>query len=184
LSPGKPTIAVFGSSWPKPGSPEYDEARRLGQLLAEGGCKVVTGGYAGIMEGVSQGVQAAGGHAIGVTMSLFDPRPANSYLSEEIKVADFLPRLAALVRADGFIVLRGGIGTLSELSLTWSLLQTEAIEERPFILVGPHWKRVLQTFKRELCIKDKDFRLLHLVEGPEQAMEILWQKIIKHRIAQ
>ena len=44
---GQLTIAVFGASRSKPGDPYYEEARLCGQLLAESGYRIATGGYAG-----------------------------------------------------------------------------------------------------------------------------------------
>jgi hypothetical protein len=38
-------ISVFGGSAPKPGSPAYQEAYELGQLLGGAGMTVLTGGY-------------------------------------------------------------------------------------------------------------------------------------------
>ena len=45
----------------------YAEALALGELLAQRGHTVLTGGYMGTMEAVSDGAAAAGGHVIGVT---------------------------------------------------------------------------------------------------------------------
>ena len=60
-------ISVFGGAQPQPFSPEYEEARLLGELLAQRGHTVMTGGYIGVMEAVSRGAHEAGGHVIGVT---------------------------------------------------------------------------------------------------------------------
>ncbi len=169
----KSTIAVFGSSWPAPGSPEYHEAQLLGRYLAENGFGIITGGYQGIMEAVSKGAHEAGGSVTGVTMSLFNPRRANPFVTNEIKVPDFFPRLRKLTDADGFIAVRGGIGTLTELSLTWSLLQTGVIKDKPFVLVGANWKRVLHIFQNELFIREADFRFVRLAEDAEQAVSCL-----------
>ena len=49
-------ISVFGSSAPLAGSADYEAARTVGQLLAQAGFVVQTGGYGGVMAGVSQGV--------------------------------------------------------------------------------------------------------------------------------
>ena len=48
-------ISVFGSSAPQPGSADYELARDLGRRLAEAGFTVQTGGYMGVMEGLSRG---------------------------------------------------------------------------------------------------------------------------------
>jgi predicted Rossmann-fold nucleotide-binding protein len=38
-------ITVFGSSRPRAGEPDYEEARRLGSELARRGFQVCSGGY-------------------------------------------------------------------------------------------------------------------------------------------
>ncbi len=107
------TIAVFGSSRREPNSALYREAYELGRLLAEAGYTVLSGGYNGSMGAVSRGRARGGGPVIGVTCALFDPLPANRWLSEEVKARDLLERLSIMMtRADGFVAVRGGIGTL------------------------------------------------------------------------
>ena len=48
-------ITVFGSSRPAEGHGDYAEAVELGRALAEARFAVCTGGYGGVMEGVSRG---------------------------------------------------------------------------------------------------------------------------------
>ncbi len=60
-------IAVYGSARPAAGEALYEDARRLGALLAQQGHTVMTGGYCGMMEAVSRGAAEAGGSTIGVT---------------------------------------------------------------------------------------------------------------------
>src|SRR3990172_6321189 len=143
--------SVFGGSAPKPRSAAYDEAVVMGRLLAQAGYTVATGGYTGVMEAASRGAAEAGGHVIGVTCRLienwregFGP---NQWVKEEIKFASLRERLYHLVEfCDAAIALGGGVGTLSEVALTWSLLQTGEIKPKPLILVGPLWRDTMDTF--------------------------------------
>jgi uncharacterized protein (TIGR00730 family) len=173
-------VSVFGSSRTPVGSPEYEEARATGRLLAEAGFVTMTGGYNGTMEAVSRGAKEAGGHVIGVTISLFDSRKlsANAWVDEEIKKPDYISRVHHLVQeSDGYVALRGGVGTLTEVSMTWSLLQTEAISRRPLICIGEHWRRALRDLTRELAMSREDLSLLLVVETPEEAVEVLKDKL-------
>ncbi len=139
-------ISVFGSSAPRPGSERYEEARQVGRLLAGAGFAVATGGYGGTMAGVSQGASEAGGHVIGVTSSRIEtyrPIPANEWVAEEIRYATQQERLMHLVsRNVGMITLSGGVGTLSEMALAWSLLQVGELPSRSLVLLGPAWEDV------------------------------------------
>jgi uncharacterized protein (TIGR00730 family) len=168
------TIAVFGSGRAPAGHPILVEAERLGFLLAEAGFAVVTGGYGGTMEAASRGAHAAGGHTTGVTMDLFTPGlTPNQWLTEEERVPDFFPRLERLTSADGFVVLQGSIGTLTEATLTWSLLQTGQIAPKPFVFVGPSWRRLFEAFCAETLMTEADFALASLVDSVDGAVALL-----------
>jgi uncharacterized protein (TIGR00730 family) len=165
------TVAVFGSGSAEPDHPVLVEAERLGQMLAEAGFTLLCGGYGGTMEAASRGARQAGGQVIGVTMDLFAPRlEPNQWLTKERRVKDFFPRLKELTGADAFVVLRGGVGTLTEAMLAWSLIQTGQISPRSFIFVGEGWHRLFDTFRAETFITERDFALATVVDGVEEAM--------------
>lgn len=167
-------ISVFGSSSPEPGSPAYEEARLLGRLLAELGITVATGGYMGTMEAVSRGASEAGGHVIGVTSSYierFRPIPPNAWVIEEIKYETLSERLMHLVRHNqGMVALPGGIGTLSEAALAWSLLQVGELTPRPLVLLGPRWRSAIKAYADGGTIRKRDMDLLYFAVSPETAV--------------
>ncbi len=139
-------IGVYGSASTLPGTPDYVEALALGRALAEGGFTVMTGGYGGAMGAASQGATESGGHVIGVTVGLFKDRGLvpNTFLSEEVHLPTLAERLNYLiVKPDAYVALRGGVGTLSEIALAWSLMQVGEVPPRPIIAVGRAWKEIL-----------------------------------------
>lgn len=146
-----PVVTVFGASNPKPGSPVYQLSEELGRRLGEAGYAVMTGGYSGTMEAVSKGAKQAGAHVIGVTVSIFEgpgmrPGP-NVHVDEVIRYETLRDRLYHLVtRCDAAVAVPGGIGTLSEVALTWSLLQVGEIKPIPFVLLGDIWLNLLTQF--------------------------------------
>jgi uncharacterized protein (TIGR00730 family) len=172
----RPIVAVYGSSAPKEGDADYAQGHALGRLLAEQGFVVATGGYTGAMEAVSRGAKETGGYVIGVTTSIFDAtRPgANPYLDEEIKFPTLFQRLHHLVTfADAWISLPGGIGTLSEVALTWSLMQVNEVKHQPFIVVGEMWRKLLQEFCKNGYIEEPFHALLQYAPDVEQALPLL-----------
>jgi uncharacterized protein (TIGR00730 family) len=178
MEPHPITVTVFGTRQSLEGDADYQDARRLGRLLAEAGYAVTTGGYGGAMEAVSRGAKDAGGHTRGITMTIFDPLPANAYLDEEEKVLNFFIRLERLIySADAYVVLHGGIGTITELGLTWSLLQTRCIEPRPMVLIGEHWAHLIEAFRRDCLIRPADYELIRLAGTPEQAVAQLREQL-------
>jgi len=55
MSKQGPLVTVFGSARTKPEEKEYQEAEKMGRLLAENGYGVLTGGGPGIMEAANKG---------------------------------------------------------------------------------------------------------------------------------
>jgi uncharacterized protein (TIGR00730 family) len=168
-----PVVSVFGSGSAPAGHGVLTEAERLGKLLAEAGFGLMCGGYAGTMEAVSRGAAQAGGEVVGVTMDLFSEKAPNAWLTKERRVKDFFPRLKRLTGADAFVVLQGGIGTLTEATLTWSLLQTGQIQSRPCVFVGEHWRRLFAAFRAETLMSEADFALVTVADSAEEAVELL-----------
>lgn len=173
-------ISVFGGSAPKAGTAAYAEAMLMGKRLAESGYAVATGGYGGVMEAASRGAAEASGHVIGVTCGLLEDwlegTKANQWVKEEIKFASLSERLYHLVKfCDAAIALGGGIGTLSEISLLWSLIQTREIKPKPMIVVGPLWRDTLSGFIHSAngYIRDEDKTLIQFALDVEEAMHLL-----------
>jgi uncharacterized protein (TIGR00730 family) len=170
-------ISVFGSSAPEPGSADYERARDLGQRLAQAGFTVQTGGYVGMMEGASRGANEAGGHVIGVTcdqIEEFRPLKPNQWVKEEIRRPTLHERVLYLVdHCDGIIVMPGGIGTLSELALAWSLAQVGEMRPKPIIPVGGLWQRTLAAFVDQAYVRPEFVGLLSPARTPPEAVEML-----------
>jgi hypothetical protein len=143
-------ISVFGGAQPQPDSPEYEEARLLGGLLAQRGHTVLTGGYIGVMEAASRGAHEAGGHVIGVTcedIEAWRKVSKNQWVKEEWRKKTLLERIHAIIEGcDAAIAMPGGVGTLTEISVMWNLMAVESLHRRPLILVGKGWQSTLDQF--------------------------------------
>lgn len=172
-------VTIFGGSEPKSGEPAYEEARRLGSLLAEAGYTVLTGGYIGTMEAVSRGAAEAGGHVIGVTcdeIEAFRPVGPNPWVKEERRAATLRERIFTMITTgDAAIALPGGSGTLAEIATLWNLLYVKAIPPRPLILVGPAWQETMRLFINNFnrYIPDSQSALLQFTPSIEAAVSLL-----------
>jgi len=172
-------ISVFGGSYPKPGSLAYEEAQTLGELLAQHGHTVLTGGYIGTMEAVSRGASEAGGYVIGVTCGEIerwrDVAP-NRWVKEEWRKQTLVERLQVLIReCDAAIVLPGGAGTLTEISLMWNLMIVESMRRRPLVLVGNGWQSVFDQFYKQfdVYIAGNQRKLVQFVKDVTTAVELV-----------
>src|ERR1700716_2256329 len=172
-----PSVTVFGGSRVEPDSDEYLAAQQLGRALAERGFSVVTGGYNGVMEAVSRGAKEAGGHVIGVTVDViaknFERLP-NAFVDQEVRTAALLERIDKLVELGAaYVVLPGGAGTLAELGIVWNLALLGVLPDKPLIVVGRGWQRVLDVRVAELHTIEADLKWLRFVPDVNAAAEML-----------
>ena len=167
-------VAVFGGSRTPPDSADYAEAYTVGKLLAQRGFVVMNGGYQGTMEASARGAREHGGRSVGVLSGEFGWLAPNPYLDETITSPDLFSRIREMQkRADGFIVLKGSMGTLAELALVWNLAKIDAQHRKPIILLGDAWARVLRVMCEQLAVTEEEARLLRVAEKPEEAVGLL-----------
>jgi len=120
-----------------------EAASELGARLAAAGIELVYGGgRVGLMGLLADAVLSAGGQAIGVIpRRLLDAEVAHRGVTELIVVDNMRDRKRLMAeKADAFVVLPGGIGTLDELFeiLSWKQL---GLHDKPILLVdiGGYW---------------------------------------------
>jgi uncharacterized protein (TIGR00730 family) len=169
-------VTIFGGSKCGESDTEYVQARRAGELLAQAGFTICTGGYLGVMEAASRGAREAGGRVLGIVMNQFKSEP-NRFLTDKVATPHFYERLQGLItRSVGFIAIRGGMGTVTELSLVWNKIQTKVIEPRPLVLLGDCWRPVVDQWQKYLAVSDQDVAALDFASTPEEAVEIIKAK--------
>ena len=176
-------ITVFGSSRPREGEPDYEEARELGRELADAGFAVCSGGYGGTMAAVSRGAKDRSGKTFGVTAEFFTASKANPWIDVEVRVHTWQDRLFELIRlADGFVACKGGTGTLVELSVVWEMLNKSVIQPKPFAALGNFWEPIIERVREvELAHKspwgEAGDRLIHRVATAAEVASHLADKL-------
>lgn len=169
-------VTIFGGSKCGPNSPEYLDAKDLGRRLAEAGFTICTGGYLGIMEAASRGAREAGGRVFGIVMNQFKSEP-NRYLTDKVATDHFYDRLQNLIsRSVGFVAFKGGMGTVTEISLVWNKLQTRVLDRRPIVLIGDCWKNVVDSWQSNLVVSKDDVAFLDFADNAEEASKIIIEK--------
>lgn len=169
-------VTIFGGSRCTENSEEYQQAKETGAILAEAGFTICTGGYLGVMEAASRGAREKGGRVFGIVMNQFKSEP-NRYLTDKVATDHFYDRLQNLItRSVGFIALRGGMGTVTEISLVWNKLQTGVLAKRPLVLLGDCWKEVVGAWEQNLVVSKSDLSFLDFASSAEEAVQVILEK--------
>ena len=175
-------VTVFGSSRPREDDPVYSEARALGGALASKGFLVCSGGYGGVMEAISRGAKDAGGTTLAVTAEFFRAR-ANRWVDEEVRVKTWQERLFELIRlGHGYIVCKGGTGTLVELAVVWEMLNKGVTRGKPLVVLGEFWRPVIERV-REVELghpspwNEAGNRLIHIAGTPAEAAQYIAEQL-------
>jgi uncharacterized protein (TIGR00730 family) len=121
------SICVYCASGPGNNPAFAEAAKRFGRILAENGIRLVYGGGAvGLMGTLADAVLDHGGAVTGVIPDfLMNREHMLGRVQERIITRDMHERKRVMFeRADAFVALPGGIGTLEELveQLTWAQL--------------------------------------------------------------
>lgn len=131
-------ICVYCSSSNAIASSYFEAAADLGRRMAARGDTLVYGGSSiGLMGEVARSVHDAGGRVVGIIpQMLWDLEVGNSSADELIITSSMRERKALMeARADAFLALPGGLGTLEELAEILTLKQLELIR-KPLVLLN------------------------------------------------
>jgi uncharacterized protein (TIGR00730 family) len=112
-------LCVYCSSSRELSPAYYETAGAIGRdMAARGWGLVYGGGRIGLMGALAQGVKAAGGKVVGIIPVFMMERELEFREADElITVSTMSERKQAMIaRADGFLALPGGIGTLEEIA--------------------------------------------------------------------
>ncbi|KPK69574.1 hypothetical protein AMJ87_10330 [candidate division WOR_3 bacterium SM23_60] len=110
----KKIIAVIGGS--ETDTPNLALAEKVGELIAQQGAILITGGMSGVMEAASRGAKRANGLVIGV-LPTGDKESANPYVDIPIVTEMSHARNFIIARTcDCAIAIDGKYGTLSEIA--------------------------------------------------------------------
>jgi uncharacterized protein (TIGR00730 family) len=120
-------VCVYCGSGPGTNPAFVAAAQKFGRLLAENKIGLVYGGGSlGLMGAVAKAVLDGGGRVTGIIPEFLQSRERPKELSQELIVTrDMHERKQTMFeRADAFVALPGGIGTLEELveQMTWAQL--------------------------------------------------------------
>jgi uncharacterized protein (TIGR00730 family) len=148
-----------------PTRPSSKAARDFGKILAENGVRLVYGGGSiGLMGAVAGSVIEHGGAATGIIPEFLTAKERPRRLAQEqIITRDMHERKRTMFdRADAFVALPGGLGTLEELveQMTWAQLGRH---KKPILIAN------INGFWDPLLVLIDHMRTLGLVPAPAAA---------------
>ncbi|MFT4043749.1 MAG: TIGR00730 family Rossman fold protein [Gordonia sp. (in: high G+C Gram-positive bacteria)] len=179
LSDVAEAVTVFGSARIAPGSAEYELGVALGRALGDAGYAVITGGGPGAMEAANRGAAQTDSRSIGLNIELPFEQHLNPWVDLGMNFRYFFVRKTMFVKyAQAFVCLPGGLGTLDELFEALTLVQTKKVVRFPIVLLGrDHWGGLIDWMRERLLsagmISTEDLELLHVVDTPAEAVEII-----------
>ena len=127
-----------------------EAAGQFGKILAENGVRLIYGGGSvGLMGILADSVLAHGGKATGIIPEFLTERERPRRLGQELIVTRGMHERKRTMfdRADAFVAMPGGIGTLEELveQLTWAQLGRHS---KPILIanINGYWDPLLTLF--------------------------------------
>jgi uncharacterized protein (TIGR00730 family) len=131
-------VCVYCASGPT--HPELLElASRVGEAIAGHGWTLVSGGgHVSAMGALANGARARRGHTIGVIPKALVHRELADVDADELIVTDTMRERKQVMedRADAFIALPGGIGTLEEFFEAWTAGYL-GMHDKPLVMLDP-----------------------------------------------
>ena len=131
-------VCVYCASGPK--HPELLElASAVGAAIARRGWTLVSGGgNVSAMGAVAESARAAGGRTVGVIPKALVHREVADVDADELVVTDTMRERKQVMedRADAFIALPGGIGTLEEFFEAWTAGYL-GMHQKPVVILDP-----------------------------------------------
>ncbi|MFF7987147.1 TIGR00730 family Rossman fold protein [Streptomyces sp. NPDC007901] len=153
-------------------------AREFAQLIGKGGHTLVWGGSdVGLMKVVADGVHETGGRLVGVTVD-FLATEVRAGTDEMVITRDLAERKALLLeRADAFVIMVGGMGTLDEATEILEL-KKHGLHDKPVVLLNTAgfydgFEAQLRRMQEEGFLPLPLTELVSFVEEPEDALAYL-----------
>ena len=117
-------IAVIGYNDDRCSADARSLAYETGKEIAKAGAVLVCGGLGGVMEAACKGAKEAGGTTVGII-----PQEEFSYANKYCDIVicstiGFARDIIVAASADGMIVVGGGAGTLTELTIGYLMKKT------------------------------------------------------------
>lgn len=145
---------------------------------------VCSGGGPGIMEAANKGAWKADAYSMGLNISLPFEQYPNPYISPELNFEFhyfFMRKFWFAYPAKALVIMPGGFGTLDELMEIITLVQTEKLHKKMFIIIygKEYWDKIinLEALADYGMISREDLKLWKYIDTPQEGFEYLKSKL-------
>jgi uncharacterized protein (TIGR00730 family) len=153
-------------------------AGEVGAAIGARGHQVISGGgRVGMMGALVEGARRAGGHTIGaIPQSLVDLEVADLDSDELVITDGMAARKTVMVeRADAFLILPGGLGTLDELFEVWTMA-TLRMHAKPIVLldVDDFYQGLLAwlgTLASQQFVRSEGLAMVRVARSVDEALD-------------
>ena len=155
-------------------------ATEVGRRIAEDGHTLVSGGgRVSMMGAVASAARAGGAHTVGVIPRHLVPYEVADHDADELVVVDTMRERKRIMddRADVFVALPGGIGTLEELFEVWTSASL-GMHDKPVVVLDPSgfyeplW-RYLDTLADAGFVRRAALDVLHRVTTVDEVFAVV-----------
>jgi uncharacterized protein (TIGR00730 family) len=174
------TVCVYCASSESIDAGYVDLAREVGGRLAAGGHGLVSGGgRVSMMGAVAAAARAGGAHTVGVIPEHLVPYEVADTEADELLVVETMRERKREMddRADAFLALPGGIGTLEELFEVWTSASL-GMHGKPVVVLDPDgfyaplWD-YLESLRGKGFVRQAALDTLHRVTSVEEAFKVI-----------
>ena len=174
----------------------YEDAVELSRRLTEWSMKldgngkrfiICTGGGPGIMEAANKGAHLAGGHSIGLNISIPFEQFVNKYVDPKLAFEFhyfFMRKLWFVYLAKSLIVFPGGFGTFDELMEVLTLVQTRKVTKKMKIIIydEAYWREIINfdALIAHGTINKEDMKLFDFCNSIDEAFEKVTSHFHQH----
>ena len=160
-------LCVYCSSSTKIDAKYFEASERIGrEMVAHGWGLIYGGGNIGLMGAVARSVKDAGGTVVGVIPDFMQTRELAYVEATELVVVSTMRERKRIMaeRADAFLTLPGGIGTLEEMTEIMSERYLN-LTQKPLVLLNQDgfYDDLLRFFERMVSEKFKSPGLAELL---------------------
>ncbi len=174
----------------------YGEARELARKVTEWSEQlpeptrrfvVCSGGGPGIMEAANRGALDANGKSVGLNIGLPLEELPNPYITPELSFQFhyfFMRKFWFAYLAKAVVFFPGGFGTLDELMEILTLVQTQKLHKKIFIVLygESYWREIINfdALVRHGVIGAEDLQLFDFADDPGTAFHLLEEHLTSH----